>query len=131
MRFPANEITFNATLDAMVVVINNDDAFEDDESFLVTLMSNAAGIEIGPINEATVYIIDNEELTITTDIAITEVTEGSDVVAMVSVSIPSDGLEVNFTVDIDIAITDITTESESSAVIFSKELFNMLFKYNS
>ena len=108
MTFPANE-----TETTVNITISNDDIFEDDiESFSVTLMSNTTGIEIGPINETTVNIEDNEEITVTTDIAITEVLESNDVEVMVIIRPPAMGLAVNITVVIDVEITDITTEGE-------------------
>ena len=106
--FPANET--NTTVS---IIIINDGIFEDDiESFSVTLMSSTPGIEIGPINEMTVNIEDDEEITVTTDIATTEVLESNDVEIMVNITTPALGLAVNITVVIDVEITDITTEGE-------------------
>ena len=108
VMFLANET--NATVSVTII---NDRIFEDDiESFSVTLTSSTPGIEIGPINETTVNIEDDEEIIVTTDIAITEVLESNDVVVMVNITTPEMGLAVNITVNIDVVITDITTEGE-------------------
>ena len=99
------EGTFPADMTINITIIN-DNIFEDGESFLLTLMSSTLGL----INETMVNIIDDEKITVATDIAITEIPESNDVEVMVNITTPLGGLAVNTTVDIDIVITDITTE---------------------
>ena len=114
VTFPANE-----TETTVNIRIIDDDIFEDDiESFSVTLMSSTSGIEIGPMTETTVNIADNEELTVTTNIAITEVLESNNVEVMVSITPPGMGLAVNITVVIDVEIVDITTEGENCHILY-------------